>query len=313
MQRRTFAGLITSTIAGASTIGTVASESETCDPHTEYCPKFDPDLQLGTTVETTTALNVRSGPGLDNDVQFTVPEGALGRVVARGPINDHYWLRVEWETHRGPYGQHLQGSQPFGWSAAEFLEPAASQTRTAFDFRQSITTGSDVTIQTEPASESTVEGTAPRGTGLMVFQGPIDTLIGTPPVGGGATPLQQADRWWRVVGGDLAGWARESELVADFNGNPAAFEMGDRVSPTTGLSVREAPSLDASRLTVVSPDDTGQIALGDAGVFGDFFQNSFFPTWEGTSSTDRVSYLWWKVDWESGPTGWSVQAYLTDE
>jgi uncharacterized protein YgiM (DUF1202 family) len=274
MQRRSFARLLTGTAVGASTLGTVAADtdSQPCDPRSSYCSEFA--FELGTAIETTTALNVRAGAGLDDEIRFTVPEGAQGRVISRSITGEYTWHRVKWDQYGEP-----------GWSASEFCQPRASQSRVAFGYKDFTTCGTAVSVQTDPFPGSAVEGTIPTGTIVTIFQGPIDSVTGP------------NHRWWKVSGDALTGWAREAELVSDTNNDPPAFETGQNVQPTTALSVREEPTLDAPRLTVVDSDDTGDVVPGD----GPVVQQSFFPADE---------YLWWKVDWESGPTGWSVQAYL---
>lgn len=279
MERRTFTRLLAGTTVGASMLGSVTADDESepaCDPRTPYCGEFE--YTLGTEIKTTTALNVRSGPGLDDDVQYTVSEGAEGRVISRPITGDYAWYRVKWDRHGKP-----------GWSASEFVEPQESQPRDAFDYKDFTTAGTAVTIQKQPYPRSKIEGAVPPETILTIFQGPIDSALGG------------NYRWWKVSGDGLSGWARESEIVSDTNTHPPAFEIGDHVRPTTGLSVRAEPRLDAPRLTVVRPDDIGEVVPDDETAI---FPRAYHPA---------DGYLWWKVDWESGPTGWSVQTYLDED
>ncbi|WP_435155690.1 N-acetylmuramoyl-L-alanine amidase [Haladaptatus sp. DFWS20] len=68
----------------------------------------------------------------------------------------------------------------------------------------------------------------------------------------------------------------------------ARFDVGASVATTSGLSVRAEP--DGERLVVVPEGTTGTIAGGPV---------------------DTTGYRWWKVEYESGDTGWSAGYWLT--
>ncbi|MFC7214329.1 N-acetylmuramoyl-L-alanine amidase [Saliphagus sp. GCM10025334] len=79
------------------------------EPWLEACPTFC----HGTRVESTTDLNVRSGPSVYDDVRSTVSGGTRG-VVTQGPqTGDGYqWWHIEWND----------GS--VGWSVVDYLQTA---------------------------------------------------------------------------------------------------------------------------------------------------------------------------------------------
>jgi hypothetical protein len=96
----------------------------------------------------------------------------------------------------------------------------------------------------------------------------------------------------------LVALALLSVLACKKNDQPLApeksdlkFLIGDRVKTTANLNVREGPSTAAALL--------GIAPLGIEGIIID-----------GPNSAYHDGYTWWKVKYNNGMTGWSVENYL---
>jgi len=71
---------------------------------------------------------------------------------------------------------------------------------------------------------------------------------------------------------------------------PAVFGYGDLVQATAYLNVRSSPSLSTNIITTVPPGSHGTVVSGPQSGSG---------------------YTWFDINWDSGPSGWSAQDYLT--
>ncbi len=75
----------------------------------------------------------------------------------------------------------------------------------------------------------------------------------------------------------------------------AEFGRGDRIQVTGALRVRVAPGTDERE--VASPYYPGSMPVGSLGTIVD-----------GPQEVD--GYVWWKIDYDRGVTGWSAQDWL---
>jgi N-acetyl-anhydromuramyl-L-alanine amidase AmpD len=95
--------------------------------------------------------------------------------------------------------------------------------------------------------------------------------------------------WWEVAWETgPTGWSVETYLDAA-DDSDEAFEIGEQVASTTALNTRDGPGLGKPVLDTVSTGTTGYVKNGIVTADG---------------------YTWWKVAWETGPTGWSVEQHL---
>jgi uncharacterized protein YgiM (DUF1202 family) len=95
--------------------------------------------------------------------------------------------------------------------------------------------------------------------------------------------------WWQVeYDNGITGWSVQRYLD-EYAGEEGQFEIGERVATTVDLSVRSGASTSEERKDVIPEDGAGYIRDGPINRDGD---------------------TWWKIGYNAGVEGWSVEAYL---
>jgi uncharacterized protein YgiM (DUF1202 family) len=125
-------------------------------------------IPIGSSVRTTTSVNMRNGAGTGNTVIATLPVNSTGTVLA-GPTaaNGYQWYRVD------------MGNLGTGWVAGNYLAVIASPTptRTAtagsgFPANSTVQTTDALNLRIAAGTGSTVIATLPLGTTCTVISGP---------------------------------------------------------------------------------------------------------------------------------------------
>jgi hypothetical protein len=128
-------------------------------------------------------------------------------------------------------------------------------------------------VRTAPDTGQDRLGTAARGATGTVIGGAVDNEDYT---------------WWKIAYNQgYTGWsvARHLTAVSSDDGDCS----GDEVVTTVELSIRTDPDLQARRIGVAPVGTRGQICAGPRRADG---------------------YTWWKVIYDDGTSGWSVDRYL---
>jgi hypothetical protein len=227
--------------------------------HTDPGPYFDydrllseidggegstPGFEIGRTVATTTALNVRSSAEFANNLVATRAAGDTG-LIRNGPyINDGYrWWWVNW------------GDGVAGWSVEQYLQVE------------------------DDASGGGGDGGDDENDGGGGDDGGSDDGGSGGDDGGGDDGNDS--------GGDGEGGNDDDGDSGD-DSDPA-FKIGEEVATTTALNTRSGPGLDNAVRETIDEQATGYVKDG-------------YVTSGG--------YTWWKVAWETGTSGWSVEQYI---
>jgi hypothetical protein len=90
---------------------------------------------------------------------------------------------------------------------------------------------------------------------------------------------------------DSLGMSDNSWIMVDFTWSPDV-NIGDNVQTLSNLNVRSSPASD----TIIGIEAAGGIGTIIDGPQGAIFNNTF--------------YVWWRIQWEGGLIGWSVENYL---
>jgi N-acetyl-anhydromuramyl-L-alanine amidase AmpD len=307
--------------------------------HTDPGPYFDydrllseidggegstPGFEVGRTVATTTALNVRSSAEFANNLVDTRAAGDSGD-IRNGPYtNDGYrWWWVNW------------GDGVAGWSVEQYLEvdedasggdeggsddgggdrddgsdgdggDDSDGSNPAFKIGEEVATTTALNTRSGPGIDSGVRETVSEQATGYVKDGYVTSDDYT---------------WWKVAwetgttgwsveqyiedtgpeeddsGGsdddtgadDGGGGNRDDDAGDDGSSSEAAFKIGEEVATTTALNTRGGPGLDNAVRETVFERATGYVKDG-------------YVTSGG--------YTWWKVAWETGTTGWSVEQHI---
>ena len=221
-------------------------------------------IPVGSTVRTTTTLNMRSGPGTGNGVIQVLPTNTTGTVLA-GPVaaNGYQWYRVDMDG----YGA--------GWVAGDYLAviagPGATNTPTRTPVGPATATRTPVATASATATSSSGMGigSTVRATvrvnmrsGPGVNYGVVNVLqtnatgaiIGGPANGSGY-------QWFQVnMPGYGSGWVASNYLalvsVAPATSTRTAtvvsgFPAGSSVRTTASLNLRNGPSTSNAVLLVL--------------------------------------------------------------
>src|SRR3989338_6135688 len=92
-----------------------------------------------------------------------------------------------------------------------------------------------------------------------------------------------------VLGGQTSGGVVITAEQQPVNSLVPLFEEGNRVVVTNNLTVRAAPSTSGTAIGIQPRCNIGVITGGPTSANG---------------------YIWWRVNWNTGPDGWSVQDYM---
>ena len=92
-----------------------------------------------------------------------------------------------------------------------------------------------------------------------------------------------------VLGGQTSGGVVITAEQQPVNSLVPLFEEGNRVVVTNNLTVRAAPSTSGTAIGIQPRGNIGVITGGPTSANG---------------------YIWWRVNWNTGPDGWSVQDYM---
>ena len=195
-------------------------------PHTPPTPTRTPTrtatstggIAIGSTVRTTTSVNMRSGAGTNNGVVEVLPVNATGTVLAGPTLATGYqWYRV----NMGGYG--------IGWVAVNYLAvtapPVATATRTAttasgFPAGSTVQTNDSVNMRNGAGTGNTVIALLPPGTSCSVVSGPTS-----------ATGYQ----WYRI----------------NCSGFGIGYVAGEFLDQVSSASVSEASSAPSSTATLM--------------------------------------------------------------
>lgn len=141
-------------------------------------------IPIGSSVRTTTALNLRSSASTSGAVLAVLPSGTTGTVLA-GPTsaNNLQWYQVQ--TGLGT-----------GWVAGRYL--AVSAPPAGIQVGSSVRTTSGLRLRSSPSSSGTIVTTMPSGTNATVIGGPTNA--------NGYT-------WWQLRTAYGNGWAAGAYLA----------------------------------------------------------------------------------------------------
>lgn len=226
---------------------------------------------IGDTVAVNDAegLRLRSGAGTGSTILLTLPNGTRGTVVGSAKVVDgETWIEI-------------QTSLGTGWVVESYLEPSVEPPDVPARFER----GDEVIV----SSDSVRLREAP-GTDRAVI-----TTLGNGITGRVIDPPSAADSmyWARIETNYGTGWVAEA-FLAPANGaddEPAqTFSTGDRVFiDTDGINLRETPSTDGTRVTILYRNDTGTVLDGP---------------------TEADGHVWYQLETSQG-TGWGVGRYLS--
>ena len=185
----------------------------------------------------TDALNVRSGPSLDDTVVHIVTDGMLG-TVNDGPVeaDDHNWYAVTFDA----------GSN--GWVAGGYLT-TVDDGAGGYPGGARVVVNTDwLNVRAEPGLGGAVDYVLQYGYEAFISDGPISA---------------DGYSWYQVDAmGVTLGWVA-GEFLAPADGGGNSFPIGARVAvDTDALNVRAAAGLDAK---VVNLLPNGYVAFISGG------------------------------------------------
>ncbi|MFL5760057.1 MAG: SH3 domain-containing protein [Thermomicrobiales bacterium] len=174
----------------------------------------------------TDALNVRSGPSLNDTVVHVVTDGMLG-TVTDGPVtaDDHNWYQVTFDA------------DGHGWVSGGYLTTADNGDG-GYPGGERVVVNTDwLNVRAEPGLGGTVVNVLPDGYVAFIADGPISV---------------DGYTWYQVDAmGVSLGWVA-GEFLAPADGGGNGFPIGTRVAvDTDALYVRAAAGLDAKVVNVL--------------------------------------------------------------
>jgi uncharacterized protein YraI len=190
-------------------------------------------IAIGSTVRTTTSVNMRSGAGTNNGVVAVLPVNATGTVLA-GPTTatGYQWYRV----NMGTYG--------IGWVAVNYLSvisgpsttPTRTPTRTAttvsgFPAGSTVQTTDEVNMRNGAGTGNTVIAVLPPATNCTVISGPTSA---------------NGYQWYRlncpgIGSGYVAGLYLQQVSAASVSEEPITAVATETVLPATATEVVGTP------------------------------------------------------------------------
>jgi murein DD-endopeptidase MepM/ murein hydrolase activator NlpD len=225
----------------------------------------NPSFETGDNVITTGAVNVRSEPEIGDNVRFTVRDETTGRVVGGSQEADGFiWWQIEYDNGIS------------GWSVQRYLNIHADSGG-EFQIGNRVATTADLSVREGASTDYERKEVIPEGGAGYIREGPINR--------GGYT-------WWKIgYNAGVEGWSVEAYLenAPLETQDQAMFDMGQRVSTTTDLSVRAAAGTDHRRKDVIDEGGAGYIRGGPV---------------------DSDGFTWWKIGYNAGVEGWSAERYL---
>jgi len=169
-------------------------------------------------VVATDALNVRAGPGLDEQVFHVATNGMLGTVNDGPEAADGYtWYQVSFDAGGN------------GWVVGEYLAPASGGGGGYPGGTRVEVTAEVVNVRAAPELDAAIVNTLPAGYQAFIAEGPVSA--------GGYD-------WYRLDAMDQSlGWVA-GEFLAPADDSGGGFPDGARVAVNTDLlNVRSAPGL----------------------------------------------------------------------
>lgn len=168
-------------------------------------------FELGEVVHTTTALNVRDGPGTGYTIIDTEPARMRGQVFD-GPVyaDGYEWYEVEYDTDRIE-------DQATGWSArgSDWLRAGKDYSGWKFLWYDGVHTTTSLNVRDGPGTGYDVIDTADAGA--------TGTIVGGPEYSDGYT-------WWKVDYHDYAtGWSADDGwlVIGTLSGCRSAWNTDD--------------------------------------------------------------------------------------
>lgn len=166
----------------------------------------------------TDALNVRAGPGLDEQVFHVVTSGMLGTINDGPEAADGYaWYEV---------GFDAGGT---GWVVGQYLAPASGVGGGYPGGTRVEVTADSVNVRAAPGLGAAIVNTLPSGYQAFIADGPVSA---------------DGYTWYRLDAmGQSLGWVA-GEFLAPADDSGGGFPDGARVAVNTDLlNVRSAPTL----------------------------------------------------------------------
>lgn len=200
-------------------------------------PLFSPGQIVATMDE---GANLRASPGIEGDVNASVPYGAVFQ-ISSGPttVGDYQWFEVS-------------GASGEGWIASSLItESDALPPVGAFASGDSLVVDTDLmNVRAEPSLRASVVATLPYDEPVQVAEGPL-------PAGG--------FRWYRLTSAYGSGWATERYIIAPEDRQPESrFGIGDivAVDDADGLRLRIEPSTSSGKVASLPLGTRGEIVDG---------------------------------------------------
>jgi len=209
-------------------------------------------FSIGDSVATTGNLSVRERP---NGTTMAInPIGTLGRVIGSAVFEGGIiWWQVQYDT--GNTGWSMENYLKKSSSPSAVSTPVAATPSVPTSFTQSITS-----MSTSERQALIVKITAQ----IKVLEAQIKQL------------KQQQQQ-------------QSSSSSQPSQPQQQSFTVGDRISTTASLHIRNRASVNGSKVTTVSRGSLGTIIAGPTVADG---------------------HNWWHVSYDNGSNGWSVEDYL---
>ena len=140
-----------------------------------------------------------------------------------------------------------------------------------------IKTTSNTNVPKTPGLSGSIVGVAVKGASGTIIDGPISA---------------DGYKWWKInYSNGIIGWSAENWLEPiTFSSVLQSFSVNKKVSAASRLNVRSSPELGFNLIGTVETGTQGIIIEGPVAGSG---------------------FTWWKVEYDTGITGWSVEKWLS--
>jgi len=185
-------------------------------------------IPVGTELQATGNVNLRSGPSTSNGVLYTVPKGSLVTVVTSSPKNGFYQIK-----HAGSVG----------WSAGSYLEPASGASG-AFPAGSTLVATSDVNLRSGPSTSNSVIDVV--GAGAKV------TLVAS----------QAQNGFYNVDYGGKKGWSSSKYYSVSSTGSGGSGGSGGSSGGGSGSGGAGGGAGGGANPTITAAMDRAESAVG---------------------------------------------------
>ncbi len=249
-------------------------------PTTVYVtPSVTTPLAIGASVVANSIVNVRSAPGTDAAIVSKTSLGTGGTVID-GPqtAGGYTWYKVQYSSGVTGWTADIGLSAPGTVTTYPYPTPSSGG---GFSIGAGVVTNGNVNVRSAPGTDAAIIGKNPT-----LVSG---TIVAGPQSASGYT-------WYQVrYSNSILGWTASIGLSLPGGSTGTLtpkLKLGYRIVTTANVNVRSTASVTG---VIIDKRLMGKKGLIIGG-----------PTISG-------GYVWWKIRYDSGPTGYSVENYLAKE